>query len=949
MTMKKIFTFSLLFLGISLSLFAQKNIIRGSLNDAKTGEALSFSTIIIKGTSEGIQTDFEGAFELKTERALPLTLLISYVGYVTKEIEVKTNKERLKINLEQDNQIMQELVVKGDIVTQKQRESAKTIEALDATQIKNVATNFYDALGNQKGVDLTTASLGFTIINTRGFNSTSPVRSLQIIDGVDNQAPGLNFSLGNFLGASELDIKKVELIVGANSAFYGPNAFNGVVSMSTKDPFFSEGLSASVKYGERNLLETAIRYAGVINNKAKQPVLGLKGNLFRFSANDWEAENYSPVTDSRTGVGNPGRFDAVNIYGDEYNISGDQTTGSRAEKIGLGIFHRTGYKEIELVDYNTKNYKANLGAYLRLEPSKGHESVILNYGFNFGQGTTVYQGENRFRLKNIQFIQHKLELRKEDKFFLRAYMTQDNAGDTYDPYATALRMQDFAKQTGSWYSNYTDYWRTTIDPKAIKLGYPQPKIIFNPDGTVTGSFDDAAADRWLVKYKDSLVLWHQIAERETNKSLKISAVDDLAFFKPGSPEYNLIFNKIISTPGNQLDSVTLPNGQRRQIRGTKFVDRSALYHVQGEYKFEPKFTDEIVVGGNFRQYTPVSDGTIFFDTAGTKITNREGGFYGGFTKKFQNGRYTLSGTMRMDKNQNYGWLPSPAASLVWTPDKGTYFRLSFSSAIRNPTLTDQYLSLNVGRALLSGNTKGVKGLITVPSFIDYLNTGQSYRVKRYDIAGVRPEKVKTIETGFRTTIREKLYIDANAYFSSYVDFIGYNIGIGADSTGGILSKIQAYRFSTNSLQRVLTSGAAIGADYALNKTYSINANYSWNTLVKTDENDPIIPSFNTPKHKFNVGFSGRDLSIAKSNNWGFKVNYKWVQGYSFEGSPQFTGYIPSFGLLDAQINHRFEKLNTTVKVGGSNLLQNWHYEVYGGPLVGRLAYVSLVYDASTKK
>lgn len=79
-------------------------------------------------------------------------------------------------------------------------------------------------------------------MNTRGFNSTSPVRTLQVIDGVDNQSPGLNFSLGNFLGASELDVINQEIVVGASSAYYGPGAFNGVISMTTKDPFKYQGL-----------------------------------------------------------------------------------------------------------------------------------------------------------------------------------------------------------------------------------------------------------------------------------------------------------------------------------------------------------------------------------------------------------------------------------------------------------------------------------------------------------------------------------------------------------------------------------------------------------------------------------------------------------------------------------------------------------------------------------
>ena len=106
--------------------------------------------------------------------------------------------------------------------------------------------------------DITSASLGFKIINTRGFNSTSPVRSLQIIDGVDNQSPGLNFSLGNFLGTTELDTKGVEIVVGANSALYGPNAFNGVIDMSTKDPFMFPGTNYQVKMGERSLIENCL-------------------------------------------------------------------------------------------------------------------------------------------------------------------------------------------------------------------------------------------------------------------------------------------------------------------------------------------------------------------------------------------------------------------------------------------------------------------------------------------------------------------------------------------------------------------------------------------------------------------------------------------------------------------------------------------------------------------
>ena len=130
------------------------------------------------------------------------------------------------------------VTIKQNRLKEKLKESPLTVESMGAQSIRETpASDFYEALGHLKGVDVTSASLGFRIVNTRGFNSTSPVRTLQVIDGVDNQSPGLNFSLGNFLGASELDVINQEIVVGASSAYYGPGAFNGVISMTTKDPF----------------------------------------------------------------------------------------------------------------------------------------------------------------------------------------------------------------------------------------------------------------------------------------------------------------------------------------------------------------------------------------------------------------------------------------------------------------------------------------------------------------------------------------------------------------------------------------------------------------------------------------------------------------------------------------------------------------------------------------
>ena len=114
--------------------------------------------------------------------------------------------------------------------------------------------------------------------------------------------------------------------------------------------------------------------------------------------------------------------------------------------------------------------------------------------------------------------------------------------------------------------------------------------------------------------------------------------------------------------------------------------------------------------------------------------------------------------------------------------------------------------------------------------------------------------------------------------------------------------------------------------------------------MNTKTDDPIIPAFNTPEHKYNLSFSGRNVELGKIKNVGFNINYKWIQGFTFQGSPQFTGAIPTYDLLDVQVNYLFPKASTTVKIGASNILDKKQFQVYGGPRIGRMAYIALVYD-----
>lgn len=925
--------------------FAQTSV-KGKVIEAETGEPLPGATVVIKGTTTGAASDFDGSFEFKTTQNPPFTLVISSVGMQTQEVNF--TGAITTIRLASESKLIDKAVeVVGQRIDDKLKQDPRTVENLDVIGIKQAsAISFYDEAGKMKGVDLTSASLGFTIINTRGFNSTSPVRSLQIIDGVDNQSPGLNFSLGNFLGSSELDVMKMDLVVGANSAYYGPNAFNGVISMETKNPFYHKGLSASLKVGERNLTEIAVRWADAFKNKEGHDYLAYKLNFSYLKAYDWVANNYDSVYLSRSNSNNPGGADRVNVYGDEFSVAYASSATAWTQYIGAGRIHRTGYREEDLVDYNTKNMKANIALHWRTRPALAEQSPELILSSSMGNGTTVYQGDNRFSLRDIFFFQHRVEFRKRDKYFIRAYATHEDAGRSFDPYFTALLLQEKSKANDRWAPDYMAYWRNSIEPRIYASGYPRLETIFDP---VTGAFlgvrfDTAAALNWYRNNGESLNRWHAEARSHADNSNT-----NLKYLVPGTEAFKAEFDRITSTASGKRDL----NG------GTRFVDYSALFHLHGEHRFKPTWTDEIVVGANGRMYRPNSQGTIFSDTAGTRLQVVEYGLYAGIEKKIGEGgegintfkKWRFNATLRLDKNQNFDYLFSPAVSMVWQPTKIDFIRASFSSAIRNPTLSDQYLFLNVGPAILIGS-KNVpnKNFIRPNSIEPYLNSRGKLEFFRPN--EIKPEKVQSLELGYRTTLWEKVFVDASYYYSSYRDFIGYTLGVDAnvDTISGFLSGVQVYRFAANAQSVVTTQGFSIGLNYYFKNYYQLSGNYSWNRL-NTQTDDPIIPAFNTPEHKFNIGISGRDVvwkfGDKEIKNFGFNFNYKWVQGFLFEGSPQFTGMIPTYYLLDGQINYNYKLKNKSsilFKLGASNILNRMQFQAYGGPSIGRLAYFGAVYE-----
>src|SRR5690606_2919210 len=143
-----------------------------------------------------------------------------------------------------------EVVISASRTPERILESPVSVERMGIAAIKELsAPSFYDALVNMKGVEVSTQSLTFKSVNTRGFNANGNTRFNQYVDGMDNQAPGLNFSVGNIIGISDLDLDNVELLPGASSALYGAGGISGTMLMTSKNPFNYQGTSFSFKTG----------------------------------------------------------------------------------------------------------------------------------------------------------------------------------------------------------------------------------------------------------------------------------------------------------------------------------------------------------------------------------------------------------------------------------------------------------------------------------------------------------------------------------------------------------------------------------------------------------------------------------------------------------------------------------------------------------------------------
>jgi outer membrane receptor protein involved in Fe transport len=939
-------------------------VISGKVTDDQ-GNPLESVSVTILDSKFGAVTDSTGVFKIVGNKAFPFTIQFSAIGFAPKEVTLRSINDKVSIQLFSQSLIANEVVVTASRQNERLLRSPVTIEKLDIRALKETpAPSFYDALGNLKGIQLTTSSLTFKVPNARGFNIPNNFRFMQMVDGVDMQAATLGVPLGNAIGPTELDIASVEVTPGAASALYGMNAINGMANLITKSPFQHQGLSIYQKTGVNHvggtgrdagvLTESAIRYAKAFNQK-----FAFKVNLSYMRGTDWLSSSTIDQNPNDKNTANPSypelngennaAYDAWNKYGDENNnavtVSGVQYKGAPA----TFLVRRTGYWEKDLVNPIVENIKADAAVHYRINPS-----LELAYGYRIGKMDGVFQRGNKIQLNNVVVQNHHLDI-KGKNFQVKSYVSIENTGDSYN-----------------------------LKPLSDNLD-------------LTHLSNNAWRDKFKANLQESL---NNGVDLATAMKLARQSADQ-GRAEAGTPEFEQLKNTIIGI--NNWDHKNAGIAGAPATGGAWLLQKSRMYHTDAQWDLSDKVKwFNVLVGGDVRIYEVIPDGNNFVDFSrpiedrnkpvevngkvpdssdfGSNVYYKKYGFFTQLTKSFFNDKLKIFASLRFDHNLEFKPKFNPRAAVVYSPKDEHNFRFAVQNGFRFPALFEALSFVN------NGNVRRVGGL-------SYINEGLGYLDNSYTLTSVntfnaavnkdvnggmtandaalknrsllevtalnptQPERIVSFETGYKGVyLQGRIFVDLDFYHNTYTGFLGQvevsvpNSGtVGSDAAvidmlSANRSKQTRYRVFTNAKNTYRNYGSALAVTYRFFKKFSVSGNVSYNDIKTNQVSDVFVTAFNTPKWSFNMALGNREIV----KNLGFNIVWKWQDSFLWE-SPLANGTVPSFHTTDAQVTYRIPAWKATIKVGGANVFNKKYIQYAAGPTIGGLYYTTFVLDGLFSK
>ncbi|HUQ46647.1 MAG TPA: TonB-dependent receptor [Gemmatimonadaceae bacterium] len=275
---------------------AQTGRISGTVTDS-TRAALAGTQISVVGTRLSATSDGSGHYSIGGVPAGTYDVRVQRIGQrarVVSGVVVTAGADtRVDAALATVPLSLGGMVVSASRRAEKITDAPATITRIDAAAIANtVGNSFAPALKEVKGIDFIQVGVTAVAVNARGFNSAFNNRMLMMEDNRISVLPENGLPVGTFTTTSKVDLAGIEVLVGPGSALYGPDASNGVLTLSTKDPREFPGTILEAAGGARNFVDIQGRQAGVFANGS----FGYKVSGEYQQAKDFENKNiYAPI------------------------------------------------------------------------------------------------------------------------------------------------------------------------------------------------------------------------------------------------------------------------------------------------------------------------------------------------------------------------------------------------------------------------------------------------------------------------------------------------------------------------------------------------------------------------------------------------------------------------------------------------------------------------------
>ncbi|MCC8155079.1 MAG: TonB-dependent receptor [Tannerellaceae bacterium] len=378
--------------------------ISGKVVSQVDNEPLIGVNVVQKGTTNGTLTDLDGNFELTITSASVLE--VSYVGFMTQQVNVQPGDRNIRIALKEDAQLLDEVVVVGYGVQKKKLNTGATVRVKGDDIQKMNSINPIAALQSQApGLSITQTSgmpgEGFKV-NVRGIGTTGDSAPLFVIDGIIG---------GDINSLNPSDIESIDVLKdAASAAIYGSRAANGVILVTTKQGKTGKAtITYDGYFGVQNVykmpsLLNAQEYATIMNEARLMD--GLPGYDFASLVPNWES--IANGTNKGTNWLDEIRNKNAPIQNHALNISGGTETG--VYSIGMSYTSQEGILgKPAQPDFNRYNFRANTEFTLYkkgdLDIIKFGENLTYSYSEKSGIGIgNIYQNDIRYMMRTSPFM-----------------------------------------------------------------------------------------------------------------------------------------------------------------------------------------------------------------------------------------------------------------------------------------------------------------------------------------------------------------------------------------------------------------------------------------------------------------------------------------------------------------------------------------------------------------